>query len=191
MNARLLLRSLLPALLVTLLAASGCSTLAPQRFAGAAPTFDPQTFFAGPVRSWGVVESHSGNPKSRFRVELDGVQEGSGLTITQNFRYDDGHSEHRVWHMRKLDEHRFEATGDDVRGVTVGEAYGNTFRWEYTLATRPGNPLFNVQMHHWMYLVDRDTMINRVTVTKFGVIVAQVTEYFHRGTAEMPSIGGS
>jgi hypothetical protein len=34
-------------------------------------------------------------------------------------------------------------------------------------------------------------MINRVTITKLGVIVAETTEHFHRGSGPVPSIGGA
>jgi hypothetical protein len=50
-----------------------------------------------------------------------------------------------------VDEHRYEATASDVVGTATGEAWGNAFRWEYTLALEPGNPLKNVHMKQWMY----------------------------------------
>ena len=37
-----------------------------------------------------------------------------------------------------------------------------------------------------MYLVDANTMINRVQVTKLGVRVAQITESFHRDSPLPP-----
>jgi hypothetical protein len=63
---------------------------------------------------------------------------------------------------------------------------------EYTLALRPGNPLANVRFKLWMYLqADGETMINRVTISKLGVIVAQTTEHFHRGSGPVPRIAGA
>jgi hypothetical protein len=37
------------------------------------------------------------------------------------------------------DDHRHEATANDVVGMAVGEAYGKTFRWEYSLVLNPEN----------------------------------------------------
>ena len=34
-------------------------------------------------------------------------------------------------------------------------------------------------------------MINRVTVTKLGIILAETTEHFHRGTGPVPPIGSN
>ncbi len=114
------------------------------------------------------------------------------LVITQDFHFEDGRTQQRVWHIRRTGDHRYEATANDVAGVGVGNAYGNTFHWEYTLALRPGNKFANVHMEHWMYLqADGETMINRVFIRKLGVIVAETTEHFHRGTGPVPSIGGA
>ena len=55
------------------------------------------------------------------------------------------------------------------------------FHWEYTVALHPGNPLGNVRLRQWMYLqADGQTMVNRASVSTFGVQVAQVTEFFRR-----------
>ncbi len=65
---------------VTLLSA-GCRTLTPESFAGAAPRFEPDRYFAGPTRSWGVMESRSGRPKSRFHTEMMGRRDGPTLPM--------------------------------------------------------------------------------------------------------------
>jgi hypothetical protein len=171
------------------LLATGCRTMRPESFAGAEPRFEPEKFFEGPTRSWGVIESRSGRPKSRFRTEMMGRREGDDLVITQDFTFEDGHQQQRVWRVRRIDDHRYDATANDVVGVSHGLAYGNTFHWEYTVALRPGNPLANVRFKLWMYLqADGETMINKVTISKLGVIVARTTEHFHRGTGPVPAI---
>ena len=87
-----------------------------------------------------------------------------------------------------MDAHRLDATASDVSGVATGYAYGNAFRWEYTLQVG-ASALSRVQMHHWMYLAgDGTTLLNHVTISKFGLRVGGTTEYFQRGRAEVPSI---
>jgi hypothetical protein len=52
---------------------------------------------------------------------------------------------------------------------------------EFTLDLAPGNPLLHLRMSQWMYLLpDGRTMLNRATLTKAGVIVAEVTEQFRK-----------
>ena len=165
-----------------LLAVTGCSSLAPQKFTDTGPAFDPQAFFTGSVHSWGVFENRAGQPTRRFRTASVGRREGDTLVLDQTFTYDDGTRQQRHWRIRRVDAHRFEATANDVVGTATGEAYGNAFRWEYTVALKPGNPLFNVHLKQWMYLqADGRSMVNRGLVRTFGVEVAQVTEFFRRG----------
>lgn len=135
--------------------AGGCgSSLAIRDFAAATPRFEPEKFFEGPVRSWGVVESRSGKPMSRLRADLTGRREGSDVVITQDFTFEDGRKQRRIWKIRRIDAHRYEASAADVIGPAPGYASGNAFQWEYTLQLRPRNVLSRVRMQHWMYLLD-------------------------------------
>jgi hypothetical protein len=172
------------------LAALGCASMQPQQFANSAPRFDLIAYFTGPTRSWGVIENRARDPKSRFRTAITERRVGASLQLTQDFTFEDGHTQQRIWHLRQVDEHRYDATASDVVGIATGYAWGNTFHWEYTLQLKAGNPLSRVHMKHWMYLAaDGDLMINRVVISKFGVALAQTTEYFRRGAGDVASIG--
>jgi hypothetical protein len=174
---RFLTASLLSAAIWSSLA--GCSSLPPRAFAGREPRFEPDKFFTGRTESWGVFENRAGDPQRRFRTFAQGHREGAVVVLSQEFQYDDGSSQHRLWHIRRLDEHHYEGTATDVVGVARGEAYGNAFQWDYTVALKPGNFLFNVHLHQWMYLQGNGhEMVNRATISKFGVEIAQVTESF-------------
>ncbi len=164
-----------------LLAFAGCASLPPERFASARPAFDPMAYFTGHTHSWGVFENRAGNPSKRFTTDCVGRRDGDTLVLDQTFTYEDGSTQQRHWRIRRTDAHRYEATANDVVGVGSGEAYGNAFHWEYTVALKTGNPLFNVRLRQWMYLqTDGRTVLNRGSVNKFGVEIAQVTEDFQR-----------
>lgn len=164
---------------VVALAGAGCNSLTPAQFASATPRLDPAAYFTGQTSSRGVFENRAGEPARRFTSTANGHWEGGALTLDQAFVYEDGKTQERHWRIRRLDAHRFEATANDVAGIARGEAYGNAFRWEYTVALSPGNPLMNVHLTQWMYLEPGGrTMVNRATIKKFGVELAQVTEYF-------------
>lgn len=163
------------------MAITGCSSLPPEKFAGSTPRFDPVAYFTGNTRSWGVFENRAGQPSRRFQTTCRGRPDGGVLVLDQDFAYDDGHHQQRNWRIRRVDAHRYEATANDVVGTATGVAYGNVFRWEYTVALKPGNPLFNVRLKQWMYLqADGRTMLNRGTVRALGIEVAQITEQFRR-----------
>ena len=173
---------LILALTGMLLLLAGCSHLAPRDFARAEPVFDPVAFFTGHTQSWGVFEDRTGAKPTRwFTTDCLGHREGGELVLNQTFTYGDGSVQHRRWHIRRVDAHHYEATANDVVGTGRGEADGNAFHWEYTVALKPGNPLFDVRLEQWMYLQpDGRTMLNRGTVSKFGVTVAQIAEEFRR-----------
>lgn len=148
-------------------------------------------YFEGSTHSWGVIENRTGKPRSTFRATMQGVRDAGGLTITQDFIFDDGRKQQRVWHIKQIDAHRFDAISSDVIGIATGYTSGNTFHWEYTLQLKPGNALTRVRMRHEMYLMDDgSTMINRVVISKLGIIVGETTEYFQRGS-EAPIARGS
>ncbi len=119
----------------------------------------------------------------------DSLREGADIVITQNFTFEDGRTQQRIWRIRRIDEHRYEAAANDVIGPAVGYAFGNAFHWKYTLQLRPGNVFTRVRMEHWMYLLgDGETMLNRVVIRKFGLTLAQTTEYFQRGSGPLPTV---
>ncbi len=174
--------------ILVLLAAltSACASLAPSQFAGTTPAFDPIAFFTGRTTSEGVFETRSGNPTRRFFTVCDGHPAPGGvLLLDQTFTYADGEIQHRHWRIQRLGAHRYVATANDVAGTASGEAYGNAFHWTYTVELKPGNPLCNVHLAQWMYLENgSQTMLNRASITKLGIQVAQVTEYFRRAVAK-------
>lgn len=150
-------------------------------FKGGRPEFQPTAFFTGRTSSFGVMENRGGAPKEIVRTETVGKWVGDTLRLEQDLFLGDAKPQHRSWQIRKLDAHRYEATANDIVGTARGEAYGNVFHWSFTLALSPGNPLANVRMSQWMYLQpDGKTMVNHTTVRKLGIVVAQVTEQFHR-----------
>ena len=165
---------------------ASCIALRPADFAGDSPVFDPLDFFSGRSESSGVMENRSGAPVKRVKTRTVGFWQDGVLRLEQELNIDGEPSSHRVWRLRRIDEHHFEGTANDMVGTARGEARGPVFHWTFTLALSPGNPLANVRMSQWMYLQpDRRTMVNHTTVTKAGIVLSQVTEQF-RITSSRP-----
>ena len=158
----------------------GCSSPLPvSSFAATAPAFDPVRFFTGHVRSWGVMEDRSGQPTSIVLTDCTGEADGpDGLRMTQRLTIGQDAPVTREWRMRRVAQGRYEATANDMVGTATGEASGRAFHWQWTLELSPGNPLKNVTMEQWWYLLDDGSMLNRTTVSKLGFIAAEVTEHF-------------
>jgi hypothetical protein len=163
-----------------------CISIVPARgdqltsvFENTRPIFDPLKFYTGHTRSWGVFENRGGEATQHPTTETWGRVVNGELRMEQDLYIGNKPRQHRSWRMRQIDEHHFEATANDIIGTVHGETSGNAFLWSFTLALKPGNPLFNVQMTQHMYLQpDGKTVINRDTIHKFGILLAEVTEQF-------------
>jgi hypothetical protein len=176
----LLSRQLLAALLLGSLASGCASALPTSAFAGTAPTFDPVAFWTGHTTSWGVVENFDGAPTSIITTTTNGIPDGhGGLHMIQHVMHD-GQDSLRDWHIRRLEHGQFEATANDVVGVARGRPSGRMLHWTWTLAAKPGNPLFNINMDQWMYLADNGTLLNRTIMTKLGIRLGEISEQFVR-----------
>ena len=175
-------RAAFTAALLTLSAlVTGCASMAPQDFASVEPAFHPEQFFAGHAQAWGVIEDGSGNPTKSFVSEDSGHLEGDTVVISQTIKFSDGDSQQRSWRLRRVDEHHYEGTADDIVGVAEGEAYGNALMLDYTLAPSPTNPLTHVHLKQWLYLQEGGkSMISRTTISKLGIVLGRVAEYVHR-----------
>ena len=159
---------------------AGCSDPLPvAAFKAVGPALDPITFFNGHVRSWGVLENRAGQPTSIITTDCVGEADGAdGLRLTQRLQVGQDAPTVREWRMRRTGPGRFEATANDMVGTAIGEAAGNAYHWQWTLALQPGNALKNVTMDQWWYLLEDGSVLNRTTIRKLGVIAAEVTEHF-------------
>ena len=160
---------------------TGCASKPIASFDQSRPTFDPMKFFAGRTHSWGVFETPSGQPRSVLKTATEGRIAADGMHFEQDLFFEKGKKSHRSWIVRRLDAHHYTATGTGIVGIAHGTAYGNVFHLHFTLDAFPGNPLAHLHMSQWMYLQpDGETMINRATLSKAGIVVAQVTEQFRK-----------
>jgi hypothetical protein len=151
------------------------------RTQAASISVDPMKFFTGHTRSFGVFENRSGQPIRSVKTETWGRVVHGELRIEQNLYIGDQPRQRRLWKVRRLDAQHFEATANDIVGKARGRMTDKTFSWSFTLATKPGHPLFNVRMTQHMYFQpDGRTMVNRSMIRKCGFLIGSVTEQFRR-----------
>ncbi len=159
---------------------ASCTGPRARDFAGKGPALDPKTYFSGHVRSWGMVEGRSGKVSDQFSTHMHGVPRPDGLRLTQDFTFASGRREHRVWDIRVLDPHHFEGHANDSVGSAHGEAWGNAFEWNYTLAVPVKGHTFNVHFSQIMLLQPGGILLNRVQYRKFGLRLGSVSEFFRK-----------
>ncbi len=160
---------------------TGCATLKPETFSSSAPLLDPVKFFGGHTHSAGVLEARSGRPSVRITTKTTGVYTNGILSIEQDLYPENGKQNHRSFTLKITDEHHVEGTGSDIAGTAHGALYGNYFTWSFRLKIAGKGLLQHVNMTQYMYLMpDGKTLIIRSVVRKFGMIVKEITEQFHK-----------
>ena len=167
---------------------SACATQNIKDVSKRAPTLDLEAFFEGDVVAYGIFEDYSQSLKRQFRVNILGTVAGDTLTLEEDFLYDDGETQRRVWVIRNLGQTEegvtlYEGRADDINGVAQGEVAGNALHWRYSLALPVGDTSYDITFDDWIYQQDEHVAINRARLTKFGFEVGSVTLVFLRGKA--------
>lgn len=158
----------------------GCAGPQVADYAAERPVLELERYFNGTVDGWGIFTDRSGRVVKRFTVVLAcSWRDGEGV-LDEDFTYSDGSKQRRVWRLTRLGQGRYEGRADDVVGTALGEQRGNTLRWGYTLALPVDGRVWHVQMDDWMVLMDEQTMLNKATMSKFGVQLGEVTLSFRK-----------
>jgi len=175
----ILLRILVGAGLIGVLVACADAPLA--LFSENKPALEPEKYFSGRTNSWGLFETPRGKPKELLFTRTSGHLENGVLHFEQDLTFGGGKKQHRSWLIRRTDAHHYIATGTGIIGMAHGLTAGNAFHLEFTLDAWPGNPFGHLRMSQWMFLQpDGVTLINRDTLSKAGVIIAEITERFSK-----------
>ena len=159
---------------------SACSSQDLSQYRAERPTLDLASYFNGKVIAHGIFQNRSGQVVKRFTVDMDSHWVGDQGVLDEHFTYSDGKTERRVWRLTKHADGHYSGTADDVVGPARGQTAGNAFQWAYTLKLPVDGSVYEVQFDDWMYLVDDRVMINRATMSKFGVRLGEVTLSFHK-----------
>ena len=159
---------------------AGCSSMKPEDFAERQPRLLIEDYFAGKTRAWGIFQDRFGTLRRQFQVDIDGTWDGQTLTLVEDFLYDDGETEQRIWRIEKTGAHTYQGRAEGVIGIAEGAAYGNALNWRYRFALKVGDSTWNVHFDDWLFLQDDQVLINRADVTKFGLLIGEVTLLFHK-----------
>jgi hypothetical protein len=169
----------------------GCAGPSVGDYAAEKPALDLRRYFDGEVLAHGLFSDRSGKVVRRFTVTMACSWRGEEGVLDERFQYSDGKSERRVWRLRHLGGGRYTGRADDVVGEAQGETAGNTFRWGYTLRLPVEGREWEVQFDDWMYLIDERVMLNRATMSKFGIRLGEVQLTFTRSAPQAAASAAS
>ena len=169
------------ALLATLASAAvlaGCGSQQINDYAAEKPVLDLRDYFNGTLDAYGVFTDRSGKVVKRFTVVMKGTWTGDDGVLDEDFFYSDGTTQKRIWRLKHLGDGKYSGTADDVVGIANGQQSGNAFYWTYTMALPVDGKVYDVQFDDWMYLMTDKVMLNKATMSKFGVRLGEVTLSF-------------
>lgn len=157
-----------------------CASPGMDRYANEQPVLDLQQYFNGTLDAYGVFTDRSGAVVKRFTVVMRCSWTGDVGVLDEDFLYSDGTRQKRVWRLTKTGPQRFVGLADDVVGEALGESSGNAFHWTYTMSLPVDQLVWEVQFDDWMYLMTDKVMLNKATMSKFGVRLGEVTLTFSK-----------
>ena len=168
-------------LIISLFLITSCSnnsTMKPEDFKNKKPRLIIEEYLSGNVKAWGVLQNRSGKVTRQFSADLDGKWDGKKLILDEKFNWDDGEVQTRQWQITKIDENHYEGTAGDVVGTAKGYSYGPAFKFEYVLLVPVKGREMKITFDDWIFMQDERVAINRATMTKFGIKVAELTVMF-------------
>ncbi len=139
-----------------------------------------EEFFAGRTIAHGQFQDRFGTVQRRFTVEILGTWDGATLKLVEDFTYDDGSTEQRVWRLRKTGAETWAGTAPGVLGSATGTERGDTFNWRYRIDLPVRKGTMRVDFDDWMWLLTDDRILNRAYVSRFGVELGEAIIIFEK-----------
>lgn len=141
---------------------------------------DLEDFFDGRTIAHGQFQDVLGRVSRRFTVEIDGHWDGETLTLVEDFDYEDGSEERRIWTLRKTGPDTWSGTAPGVLGTAAGTEKGDTFNWKYQIDLPVPDGTVRVRFDDWMWLLDDNRLLNRAYMYRGPFYVGDVIIFFEK-----------
>ena len=148
-----------------------------------------ERIFDGRLVARGQFQDVFGTVRRQFVADIAGDWDGERLRLVEDFTYEDGSTEQRIWTLRKVGpvtaDQAWEGTAPGVIGVARGQEQGDRFNWRYTIdlpvpsATGPAS-VTRVSFDDWMWAQGPDRLFNRAYMKKYGLDVGDVSISFEK-----------
>lgn len=175
--------------LMSTVALSACGTTPIETYKDQKPALVLEDYFKGDSKAWGVFQDRFGAVRRSFVVDIHGVWDAPNqtLTLTEDFVYNDGEKEQRLWTIKKTGDNTYEGTAGGVVGIAKGRTSGNAFEWKYTFNLPVSGAIWKVKFDDWMFLQpDGQTLFNKATITRFGFRLGDVYIFFKKNENTKP-----
>lgn len=144
-----------------------------------------EQFFDGDLVAYGQFQDVLGTVRRQFTVKIKGDWNGKRLKLVEDFVYEDGSTEQRVWTLVKTGAQTWAGTAPGVIGQAVGVEQGDRFNWRYTIdlpvpaADGPATTV-RVTFDDWIWLQSDSRAFNRAYMKRYGLAIGDVSISFEK-----------
>ncbi|MEZ5504332.1 MAG: DUF3833 family protein [Halioglobus sp.] len=126
-----MLRSIVWTLILGALTA--CSSVQVTDYRDLRPLFEMEQFFNGNLTAHGVVKDRGGRVIRYFNADIAASWVDGTGTLVEDFVFDDGEKQRRVWTIKPDGPGRYTGTAGDVVGDAQIQQAGNSLFLDYVL----------------------------------------------------------
>ena len=135
--------------------------------------------------AYGQFQDVFGTVRRSFVVTIKGNWDGTRLRLQEDFVYEDGASEQRIWSLLKTGDETWTGTAPGVIGTATGVEQDNRFNWQYEIdlpiPSADGTvETMRVTFDDWMWLLTDDRLFNRAYVKRYGIDIGDVSISFEK-----------
>lgn len=144
-----------------------------------------EEFFDGELVAYGQFQDILGTVRRSFVVTIKGDWDGERLRLVEDFDYEDGSTEQRIWTLTKTGPDSWSGTAPGVIGAAVGQEQDNRFNWKYEIdlpipSADGTTETMRVTFDDWMWLLAEDRLLNLAYVKRYGFDIGTVTIAFEK-----------
>ena len=162
------------ALFGVIIGLTACGSTSVDDYYAREPAFAPEDFFSGALTAHGVVKDFSGTAIRHFSADIVGCwSEGVG-TLDEDFVFDDGEKQKRIWTLTPNGSQTYIGTAGDVVDKGIARWRGNAMFLDYTLRIELEDGPVNVRIDDRMYRISDNVVINESKMRKFGFGVGEI-----------------
>ncbi len=138
------------------------------------PALVPEEFFTGNLTASGVIKNRSGQVTRSFTAAIKAYWiDGTG-TLEEEFLFNDGERQRRVWTLRPQPDGSYHGTAGDVSGIAIIEVAGNQMNLDYVLQVPYKGRTVEIRIDDRMYLTADGVLLNESRMSKFGFTVGYI-----------------
>jgi|TARA_B110000977_G_scaffold169127_1_gene218857 hypothetical protein len=161
-----------------------CTSVSVTDYASNSPKLVLQEFFNGSLRAHGMVKDRSGKVIRYFNATIDASWQNGIGTLDENFVFDDGEKQQRIWTIIKDDTGQYIGTASDVVGKSQLSLAGNSLFLNYVLRIPYDDGTLDLKIDDRMYLVSKNVLMNESVMTKWGFQVGEIVLVIEKDVSE-------